>query len=152
MTVAYPETKLILGRYLGPGINIGPAMNAKIIKANGRYVHRSTLRGLTQDEIENPEEKKSREEFDSEITKNLGPHAEPSDFAQSDIDVEESNNLYEDEEQDGTGAPDRDDLDENYFDMYVGVELLLPLEDSMQSVKVKRRRLNLGGNPIGKGN
>ena len=152
MTVAYPETKLILGRYLGPGINIGPAMNAKIIKANGRYVHRSTLQGLTQDEIDNPEEKKSLEEFDSKITKNLGPHAKPSDFAQSDINVEESNDLYKDEEQDGTGAPYQDDLDEKYFNMYVGAEVLLPLENSMQSGKVKRRRLNLGSNPIGKGN
>ena len=127
-------------------------MTAKIIKANGQYVHRSTLWGLTQDKIDNPEEKKSREELDSKITKNLGPHAKPSDFAQSDIDVEESNELYKDEEQDGTGEPDRDDLNKNYFDMYVGAEVLLPIEESMQSGKVKRRKINLGRNPIGKGN
>ena len=66
--------------------------------------------------------------------------------------MEESNELYEDEEQDGTGEPDRDDLNKNYFDMYVGAEVLLPIEESMQSGKVKRRKINLGRNPIGKGN
>ena len=42
-TVAYPETKLTLRRYLGLSTDIEPAMTAKIIKANGQYVHRSTL-------------------------------------------------------------------------------------------------------------
>ena len=55
-TVAYPESKLVLGRYLVPSTEIGPAMTAKIIKANGQYTHRSTLRALTQDDTDSPEE------------------------------------------------------------------------------------------------
>jgi hypothetical protein len=50
-TVPYPEDKLILGRYLGPSTDIGPAMTAKILKGNGQYQHRSTPRGLTEEEL-----------------------------------------------------------------------------------------------------
>ena len=33
--VTYPDDKLVLGRYLGPSIDVGPALTAKILKANG---------------------------------------------------------------------------------------------------------------------
>ena len=46
--VPYPDDKLVLGRYLGPSTDIGPAMTAKILKQNGQYVHRTTFRGLTE--------------------------------------------------------------------------------------------------------
>ena len=37
----------MLGRYLGPAIDVGPALTAKILKANGEVVYRSTYRALT---------------------------------------------------------------------------------------------------------
>ena len=70
--VVYPERKLVLGRYLGPSTNIGPAMTAKNIKANGQYAHQSKLRALTQDKIDSPEELASRQEFDIQIQEALG--------------------------------------------------------------------------------
>ena len=66
-TVSYPENKLVLGSYIGPSTDIGPAMTAKIIKANGQYTHCSTPSLLTQDEIESPEELSSRQEFETQI-------------------------------------------------------------------------------------
>jgi hypothetical protein len=65
--VPYPEDKLVLGRYLGPSTDIGPAMTAKILKQNGQYVHRTTLRGLTSDEVQDQDESKARKLFDEEI-------------------------------------------------------------------------------------
>jgi transposase len=51
-TVAtYPDDKMVLGRDLGPAIDIGPAMTRKILKANGQVVYRSTVRSLTPDEV-----------------------------------------------------------------------------------------------------
>ena len=47
----YPDDKMVLGRDLGPAIDIGPAMTRKIIKANGSVVYRSTVRSLTPDEL-----------------------------------------------------------------------------------------------------
>ena len=40
----FPEDKLCLGRYLGPSIDVGCTMTAKILKSNGEYICRSTLR------------------------------------------------------------------------------------------------------------
>ena len=52
--VSYPEYNLVLGRYLGPTLDVGPAMCAKILKHNGRVVPRSTLRTLTREDIDSP--------------------------------------------------------------------------------------------------
>jgi hypothetical protein len=38
-SVSFPGDKLVLGFYLGPSIDVGPAMMAKILKANGVIVH-----------------------------------------------------------------------------------------------------------------
>ena len=35
----FPDDKELLGRYLGPSIDVGPAMTAKILKANGQVLH-----------------------------------------------------------------------------------------------------------------
>jgi hypothetical protein len=39
--VAYLNENPALGRYLGVAIDVGPAMTAKILKANGQVIHRS---------------------------------------------------------------------------------------------------------------
>jgi hypothetical protein len=36
--VAFPDDNPVLGRYLGPAIDMGPALTAKILKANGEVV------------------------------------------------------------------------------------------------------------------
>jgi hypothetical protein len=42
-SISYPDNKEILGRYLGLAPDIGPAMAARILKANGEVVVRSTF-------------------------------------------------------------------------------------------------------------
>ena len=39
--VPYLDGYLILVRYLGPSIDVGPTMMAKIIKDNGQVLHKS---------------------------------------------------------------------------------------------------------------
>jgi hypothetical protein len=63
----FPVSKIQLGRDLGAAIDIGPAMMCKILKQNGSVMYRSSVRRLTQDEIQSPTEKKEREEFDIAI-------------------------------------------------------------------------------------
>jgi hypothetical protein len=43
---------MILGRYLGPATDVSSALTAKILKLNGQYVCRSTLRHLTDEELQ----------------------------------------------------------------------------------------------------
>ncbi len=51
---SFPNDKLILGRYLGPAIDTRSALMAKILKSNGVFVCRSTLRHLTDEELHSP--------------------------------------------------------------------------------------------------
>ena len=38
-SVTFPGDKLVLGRYCGPSIDVGPALTAKIMRNNGQQVH-----------------------------------------------------------------------------------------------------------------
>ena len=77
--VAFPDDNFVLGRYLGPSTDIGTAMTCKMLNIKGSYVHRSTVRALTPDEIADPLEIKEREVFDNAIELKLGPVAKPED-------------------------------------------------------------------------
>ena len=52
-TWKYPEPKSILGRYLGPAIDVVSAMTAKIPRKTGGVIPRSTLRPLTLEDMDN---------------------------------------------------------------------------------------------------
>ena len=52
----FPDNKYALGRYLGPSVDVGPAMTAKMLKANGQILHRTTYRALTDHELNDKEE------------------------------------------------------------------------------------------------
>ena len=41
-TAPFPDDVLKLGHYLGPSIDVGPAMTAKILMENSQVLHRST--------------------------------------------------------------------------------------------------------------
>ena len=87
-TPAYPDNKLILGRYLGLATDVGLALNAKILKSNGQFVCRSTLRHLTTDELQCQVHIEMRKAFDRSINETLGPAATIQDFPAADITPE----------------------------------------------------------------
>ena len=69
----FPEEHYVLGRWLGPATDVGPAMASKILKENGKVIIRSTYRPLTQDELNNPDELKERNAFPTAINAEFGP-------------------------------------------------------------------------------
>ena len=71
-TTAFPDKRLTLGRYLGPATDIGLALMAKILKQNGQYVCRLTLRHLTPEETLCAVQIAARLHFDNMITKRIG--------------------------------------------------------------------------------
>jgi hypothetical protein len=88
-TVAkFPVSNIQLGRYLGAVIDIGPAMERKIMKKNGSVMYRTSVRSLTPDEIQSPTEQKEHEEFDISIKKKYDVSINESDF-KDDPDYEE---------------------------------------------------------------
>jgi hypothetical protein len=82
---SYPDDKLILGRYLGPAIDTGSALTAKILKDNGQFVCCSTLRHLTQQELQCSVHTATRLCFDESVRTHLGPSATVADFPTEDI-------------------------------------------------------------------
>ena len=95
----YPEHKEILRRWLGPAIDIGPAITSKVLKANGQVIYTSTYCALTDDEMANPEEIKACDVFDAAVTSKLGAPIFKNDLPSLDIDAETPMfELYEDDD------------------------------------------------------
>ncbi len=69
--LSYPDDKLILGLYLGPAIDTGLTLTAKILKSNGVLVCRSTLQHLTDEELSSRICKEMRSKFDESIEHHL---------------------------------------------------------------------------------
>ena len=74
---AFPNSKEILGRVLGPSTGEGNEMAQWILKANGEVVPRRTLRSLKPEEIHSPIEQKKRDLFDELITCRWGTSLTP---------------------------------------------------------------------------
>ena len=86
--VAFPDDNFVLGRYLGPITDIGPAMTCKLLNIKGKYIHHSIVRALTPDELADPLEIKEREAFDQAKEIKLGPAAKPEDFGSEALDFD----------------------------------------------------------------
>jgi hypothetical protein len=153
------SSKIQLGRDLGAAIDIGPAMTRKILKQNGSVMYRSSVRPLTQDEIQSPTQKKEREEFDIAIEGKFGPDMNKDDF-QNDPDyadfVTPTYDCYKDDEVSTHKMPDIDDIKEEHdvdrYDQYVGAHVRVPIGDEIRSGKVVRRKRELDGTVRGRAN
>jgi hypothetical protein len=155
----FPVSKIQLGRDLGAAIDIGPAMTRKILKQNGSIMYRSSVRPLTQDEMQSPTEKKEREEFDIAIEEKFGPAMNKDDF-QNDPDyadfVTPTYDCYEDDEVSTCKMPYIDDIKEEHdvdtYDQFVGAHVRVPIGDEIRSGKVVRRKRELDGTVRGRAN
>ena len=66
---------LKLDHYLGPNIDIGQAMTAKILTENGQVLHRSTYRPLSPDELLERDGSDVWEEFIAKAMNGWGPES-----------------------------------------------------------------------------
>jgi hypothetical protein len=144
---------------LGAAIDIGPAMTRKILKKNGMVMYRSSVRSLTQDEIQSPTEQKERHEFDIAIKEKFGPAMNKGDF-KYDPDyadfVTPTFDCYEDDEVPPSKIPDIDDIkkehDVDTYDQYVGAHVRVPIGNEIKYGKVLRRKRELDGTVRGRAN
>jgi hypothetical protein len=92
--VAFPDDNPVLGPYLGPAINVGPTLTAKILKANGEVVYRPAYHTLTDVEWANAVHVCCQVEFNLNILNKFGPETTPDDFPDLNIpDTPELNNF-----------------------------------------------------------
>ena len=155
-SVPFPDDKMVLGRDLGPAIDIGPAMTRKVLKENGQVVYRSTVRSLTDDEMADEDMKKRRNDFDAKINKILGDPLNYEDL-KDDPDLRDiempSFDLYEDEDEGPQShIPDIDEAHPDTYDRYVGAKVELSIGDSVMSGKVKCRKREHDGTVKGRAN
>ncbi len=153
--VAYPDDKLILGKYLGPSIDVGPAMTARIMKANGEILDRSTLRRLTPEEEADPVLTKEKEVFLERVYSRWGDKTKVSDLGAECLNlVTDPDNFdpWEDPEA-GPNFPDlKEELDPTpeYGDVYLNAEILFSLGGEQQRGIVRKRKRDADGNPMGR--
>ena len=161
--VSYPHDREVLGRYLGPSVDVGPAMTAQILKSNGWVVHRSTYRALTNDEWEEPHQVRKRAEFDTDVSKKLGvgyDHDREADAEDSPDVIERTpvHTLHEEEalrDEATSGCGTREPPSEpssSMGDQYIGAEVQLPLGGSVSQGRVRKRKSHPDGSDLGTAN
>ena len=99
----YPDTKAQIGRWLGPADDVGNALTYKILKSNGWFVCRGTVRAWTPEEEANSVLLAKRKAFMDGIYDNMGRAAVPADFPDGDLTPEFP--YYAEGNEDGLLAP-----------------------------------------------
>jgi hypothetical protein len=140
-SIPFPDDKMILGRDLGPAIDIGPAMTRKILKENGQIVYRSTVRHLTPDEWKDEDMATRRRNFDQKVQQLLGDSFDydvmKSDPDFADLEMPSFESYADDHDGEHSQVPDIDDVDPDTYDAYVGAEVGLSIGDKVMAGKVK---------------
>ena len=132
---SFPNDKVVLGRYLGPSMDVGPALTAKILKMNGTVVYRSTYRRLNEDERHSAIEQAMRDKFDDQIRSKVGPGTSANSFKELNIEMTPTYDAYVDDNED---APEP--LDEE-------IEPTPEISDKLLNAHVQLQK----GNTISKG-
>ena len=134
--VAFPDDALVLGKYLGPSIDVGPAMTSRVMKANGEIEDRSTVRTLTEAERVNPALFREQQEFLASVEKRWGPKTTVKDLGPDVLNLSpDPDNMDPWEDDDGPSFPELDDeLDaaKAAGDFLVNSEVLLPVGHSQE--------------------
>jgi len=86
-SVATDANKWVLGKHLGPSLDVGPALCAKMLKANGAVVHRSACRSLTPEEWASEEHAKLRADFLVSVNAELGAGFTKQDLVDEDFET-----------------------------------------------------------------
>ena len=151
---AFPYSKEILGRVLGPLKGEGNEMAQWILKANGNVVPWRSPRPLTMAELHSPTELKKREVFDKLIERRWGNAIIPSrlenvtkEWSEYEDDVEEPQMVLETEDvMDATGKQ----LNQNpAYDRNINSEVALQIDSEVKKGKVVRHAMGPDGKVTG---
>ena len=148
----YPDDKIFIGRWLGPAIDVGTDMAYKILRPDGGYVCRSTLRSWTSNEEANHFRMAERVSFIKQLNSCIGHATKLSHLPLNDLTLEFE--YYADGIEDGfEGNPD--EIKEappptpEASDNYVGSRLQLPCGQSLARGRVLKRVRDNDDNVIG---
>ena len=111
---------------MGPAIDVGYAMNSKVLKNNGEVFPLSTLSTLSIEETDNTDLKEQHLKFDGSVIANLGDTTTETDLP--DKDSTPTYDTYVNDMTEGTlDAPDKDlEPTPEAGDKYVNTDVMLP--------------------------
>jgi hypothetical protein len=129
-------------------------MASKILKGNGQVIVLSTYRGLSDDELTNPDEGKLRDQFNQTIQQKLGGGITDSNITQVDPEAKTPYHDRYGDDIEGTynPTPDIDDATPEYQDTYIGADVTILLQGSATSGIVTKRARTVSGDLYGKAN
>jgi hypothetical protein len=122
---------------------------AKILKLNGVFVCRSTLRHLTDEELGSSVHKDMSCKFDDSIEHHFGPAALPQDIPAEDLTPDPT---YFDDTNAMDPAYGEAEVTPEIGDNYLSAELMLPKGDVMVKGRVTACKCDWDGNPVGHAN
>ena len=157
------ETKH-LGRYLGPSFDVGSHMCHKVLKDTGKVRNRTSVIPVTAEELRDETIKKMMADFDESVSVKLGSKGKNDKVLLDDdanakveepivvetVEEEEPNvEPYEDDQTPPMERREDDDYDHEAFDKLIDAEVILPTNEGPQRGRVRRRKRDSAGNPIG---
>jgi hypothetical protein len=158
----FPDDRELIGRFIGVAHNVGQALCYWILPKSGRPIARTTVRPISDTELQTNEVKQELNAFDASINRKLGDHLLTEDSLSFPPDSEELRAALADVADDDDGnfqpiepdveRPEIDDYDEETIDKLLSAEVLLPKGDFQFVGIVLQRKRDVDGNPIGKSN
>ena len=149
----FPNNPLVLGKYLGPSIDVGPAMMQRIMKANGEMEDRSTVRLLTPEDRLSEGMRQEQEQFLTSVCDRWGQRTKVKDLGPDFLNlVSDPTNYVPWEDEDGPSFPVLDDklAAANATGDYLNnSEVLLPVGNSQELARVVCRKHDASGALIG---
>jgi hypothetical protein len=131
-------------------------MTRKVLKINGEVMFRVSVRGLTLDEIQSPDEQRRNQEYDEAIKVKIGMCMQDHEFKLNpdftDF-VTQTHDCYDEKKEPAFEMPDIDNLDEHdvdTYDQYVGESVQLSIGDKALTGKVTEWKRGLDGVARGK--
>jgi len=158
----FPETRELIGHFLGVTHNVGQAFCYWILPKSGAPIARTTVRPITDAELSTHDVQQELSSYDASIRRKLGDHLLTEENLSFAIDSDELRNALSDVADDDDGIyqpvepeadrPDLDEFDEETLDKLLSAEVVLSKGDLQYVGKVINRKRDLDGNPIGRAN
>ena len=143
-----------LGRYVGPSTDIGDALCARILTEKGRFVSRTSVFPLTEEEQRSEAVKERQEQYELSLKEALGKRFELAKDVMTDPDEVTPEHVdYEPilpEDPSIVPLSEADEVQHEAFDQYISARVCVPQGDNMVYGTVKRRKRDSDGELLGK--
>jgi hypothetical protein len=157
---SFPEERELIGRWIGVAHNVGQAMCFWILPKTGIPIARTTLRAISEAELQTDAVQQELHSYDQAIQRKLGDHLTTESDSSFEVDSTELDKTLANVSDDDDGhfapiepdaeRPDLDEYDEETLDNLLAAEVLLPKGDYQFVGKVVGWKRDQEGNPIGR--